>query len=52
MTNQVQIQNAFVDADIKLLVRKCRRSDPELSQWSEIMKAEVEETLYDGSKGM
>ena len=52
VTDQVQVQNDLVDADIKLLVRECLRSDPELSQWSESIKAEVEKTLYDGSKGM
>lgn len=51
-TDQVHIQNVSVDADIKLLVRECLRSDPELSQWAENIKAEVEKTLYEGSKGM
>ena len=52
ITDQVQIQNALVDADIKILVRECLRSDPDLSQWSEAIKAEVEKTLGDGSRGM
>ena len=52
ITDQVQIQNVLVDADIMLLVRECLRSDPDLSQWSDRIKAEIEETLYDGSKGM
>ena len=52
ITDQIQIQNDLVDADIKLLVRECLRSDPGLSQWSEPIKAEVERTLHDGSKGM
>ncbi len=52
ITDQIHIQNCFVDADIKLLVRECLHSDPQLSQWSDSIKAEVERTLYDGSKGM
>ena len=32
ITDQVPIQNAFVDADIKLLVRECLSNDPELNQ--------------------
>ena len=49
---QVQVPEFLVDADIKLLVRECLRSDPELSRWSETIKAEIEMTLYEGSKGM
>ena len=52
ITDQVQIQNVLVDADIRLFVRECLCSDPELSQWSQSIKAEIEKTLYDGSKGM
>lgn len=52
ITDQIHIQNVLVDADIKLLVRQCLRSDPELSRWSEPIKAEVEKILYEGSKGM
>lgn len=51
-TDQIQIQDVLVDADIRLLVRECLRSDPELSRWSESVKAEIEKTLYEGSKGM
>ena len=51
-TDQIQVQNFLVDADIRLLVRECLRSDPELSRWSESIKAEIEKTLYEGSKGM
>ena len=51
-TDQIQIQDFLVDADIRLLVRECLRSDPELSRWSESVKAEIEKTLYEGSKGM
>ena len=50
--DQVQVQNSLVDADIKLLVRERLRSDPELSRWSECIKAEIEKALYEGSKGM
>ena len=52
ITDQVQVQNALVDTDIRLLVRECLRSDPELSQWPKTIKAEVEKTLCEGSKGM
>ena len=51
-TDQIQIQDFLVDADIRLLVRECLRSDPELSRWSESIKAEIEKTLLVGSKGM
>lgn len=52
ITAQIQVPNFLVDADIKLLVRECLRSDPELSRWSETIKTEIEKTLYEGSKGM
>ena len=52
ITDQVQVQNALVDTDIRLLVRECLCSDPELSRWSQIIKAEIEKTLCEGSKGM
>ena len=52
ITDQVHIQNVLVDADIRLFVRECLCSDPELSQWSQSIKAEIEKTLYEGSKGM
>ena len=51
-TDQIQIQNFLVDADISLLVRECLCTDPELSRWSEPIKAEIEKALYEGSKGM
>ena len=51
-TDQIQVQSFLVDADIRLLVRECLRSDPELRRWSESIKAEIEKTLYEGSKGM
>ena len=51
-TDQIQFQNFLVDADVRLLVRERLRSDPELSRWSESIKAEIEKTLYEGSKGM
>ena len=51
-TDQVLIQNALVDDDIKLLVRQCLRSDSELSRWPKSIKAEIDEALYKGSKGM
>ena len=51
-TDQIQFQNFLVDADVRLLVRECLRCDPELSRWSESVKAEIEKTLYEGSKGM
>ena len=51
-TDQIPIQDFLVDADIRLLVRECLRNDPELSRWSEMIKAEIEKTLYEGSKGM
>ena len=51
-TDQIRVQNFLVDDDIRLLVRECLRSDPELSRWSEPIKAEIEKTLYEGSKGM
>ena len=52
ITDHIHIRNWVVDADIKLLVRECLRSDPQMSQWSDSIKAEVEKTLCDGSKGM
>ena len=51
-TDQIQFQNFLVDADVRLLVRECLRSDPELSRWPESIKAEIEKTLYEGSKGI
>ncbi|CAD6586135.1 MAG: hypothetical protein ASARMPRED_002451 [Alectoria sarmentosa] len=52
ITERVSIQNALVDGDIKLLIHERLRSDRELSRWSETLKAEIEKTLYEGSKGM
>lgn len=52
ITHEIPIPEIYVDGDIKLLVRECLRSDSELSQWSEDIKAEVERALSDGSKGM
>ena len=52
ITHQVCIQNDIVDADIKLLVRECLSSDPDLSRWSETIKAEIEKKLCEGSQGM
>ena len=52
ITDQIHVQNSLVDADIKLHVRECLRKDSELSQWSEAIKAEIEKTLWEGSKGM
>ena len=52
ITHQVCIQTDDVDADIKLLVRECLRCDPDLSRWSETIKAEIEKTLCQGSRGM
>ena len=51
-TDQIQIQDFLVDADIRLHVRECLRSDAELSRWSESVKAKIEKTLHEGSKGM
>lgn len=42
----------FVDDETKILVRECLPSDSELSRWPESTQAEIEETLYKGSKGM
>ena len=52
ITHQVCIQTDDVDADIKLLVRECLCCDPDLSRWSETIKAEIEKTLCEGSQGM
>ncbi|KAM0805871.1 hypothetical protein BDR22DRAFT_958912 [Usnea florida] len=52
ITHQVCIQNVYVDADIKLLVRECLSSDPDLSRWPETIKAEIEKKLCEGSQGM
>ncbi len=52
ITDQVYVHRDFVDTDIQLLVRECLGRDPELSRWSENIKAEIEKTLYEGSKGM
>ena len=52
ITHQVCVKTDDVDADIKLLVRECLRCDPDLSRWSETIKAEIEKTLCEGSRGM
>lgn len=52
VTKDIGIQNAIVDADIRLHVRRCLAKDPKLSKWSESVKEEIEISLVTSAQGM
>jgi hypothetical protein len=49
---QCPIQNASVDADIKLYVKARLLEDPKLQRWSLDIKNEIEDALTQGAHGM
>ena len=52
VTNQISIQSALVDADIRVHVLERISSDPKLGKWPVNIKKEIEDALTNGAKGM
>ncbi|KAI9794892.1 MAG: hypothetical protein M1816_003022, partial [Peltula sp. TS41687] len=51
-TEAVPIQNAKVDKDITLHVRRCLEEDRKLKKWPDSIKHEIETSLVEGAHGM
>ncbi|KAH8756434.1 hypothetical protein BGZ57DRAFT_957852 [Hyaloscypha finlandica] len=52
LTGNVCIQDAKIDADIRLFVCNSIAKGPKMKRWSTSVKAEVESALVQGAKGM
>lgn len=52
VTDQICIQSALVDADIRVHIHNRLQSDRKLSVWPEAVRTEIETTLVDGAHGM
>lgn len=52
LSDVINIQSAFVDADIRIYIRECLRSDFKLCRWPLEVKEEVEMSLMEGANGM
>lgn len=52
INDQICIQSALVNADIRTHVREQLRSDPKLQKWHPDIQMEIEQTLTDGAQGM
>ena len=51
-TSQISLEDSVVDGDILAYVRQELKDDPNLSQWPEDVRKEVETSLLNGSNGM
>jgi hypothetical protein len=52
ITDQICIQSALVDADIRIHIRERLQNDPKLRKWPENVRMEIEKTLMEGTNGM
>jgi hypothetical protein len=52
VTDQVCLQSAKVNADIKLHISERLQNDPKLKKWPSKVQMEIEETLMAGANGM
>lgn len=52
VTCQICIQNALVDADIRVHILERLSNDMKLKKWPVIVQKEIEDALMNGAKGM